>query len=435
MLQHKIQFTLQKVAIAWMFALVTVNLPYVAIHALGIPAILIGLVLGLYPFFGPFQPFFGRFTQSHPLLGYYRTPYLLLGFFIGSIIFPFVPGLLQQVEGGSVGAAILLFILFFIFGTAIALMANTFLDLLSDVTTDDSRGTVTAAAWTGQTLAIALWAFVFRLIMPIYSHEAMLQLYIITPVVVMIIGFLSVVGLEPRHRDKEPHATEVNPLNESLALLTTGRMARRFFLFVTLSLLSIFLQDILQEPLGGDLFGMTAGETTIFSDYLQQCGGGRHDASRHYRNRQARRRESKALDGGSKTDRHDRRGSAQSLDFCCWRGVHWPVHRSLFQLALLLNGLCIGVFTFGSVTMMANMTVPGKTGKYLGVWSLGQALGLGLSFIIAGSLYSMLIGSQLFSPQLGYALIFTLEAAVMGWCVWSLQPADATELRRQAAVA
>lgn len=434
MLQHKIQFTLQKVAIAWMFALVTVNLPYVAIHALGIPAILIGLVLGLYPFFGPFQPFFGRFTQSHPLLGYYRTPYLLLGFFIGSIIFPFVPGLLQQVEGGSVGAAILLFILFFIFGTAIALMANTFLDLLSDVTTDDSRGTVTAAAWTGQTLAIALWAFVFRLIMPIYSHEAMLQLYIITPVVVMIIGFLSVVGLEPRHREKEPHATEVNPLNESLALLTTGRMARRFFLFVTLSLLSIFLQDILQEPLGGDLFGMTAGETTIFQIIFNSAVAvgmtlaaiiGTVKLGDENRKLSIEAQKQIATTGGI--------GTIFGFLLLAWSALAGtPLS---FQLALLLNGLCIGVFTFGSVTMMANMTVPGKTGKYLGVWSLGQALGLGLSFIIAGTLYSLLIGSQLFSPEVGYALIFALEAAVMGWCVWSLQPADATELRRQAAPA
>jgi BCD family chlorophyll transporter-like MFS transporter len=108
---------------------------------------------------------------------------------------------------------------------------------------------------------------------------------------------------------------------------------------------------------------------------------------------------------------------------------------TLFQVALFINGLCVGVFTFGSVTMMADMTVPGKTGKYLGVWSLGQAVGLGLSFIVAGLLHSLFVASGLFAPATGYALIFTLEAAVMGWCVWSLRPADAEALEPKAVTA
>jgi len=429
--QHKIQFTLQKVAIAWMFALLTVNFPYVAAVELGIPLVLVGVMLGLYPFWGPFQPFFGRFTQSHPILGYYRTPYLLLGFFVGGIIFPFVPTLTQQISAGSSVAVLALFLLFFIFGIAIALMANTFLDLLSDVTTDETRSNVTATAWTGQTLAIALWAFVFRQMMPTYSLEAMTRLYTITPFVVMGIGLLSVVGLEPRGRKLDAYQSNKSALSESFQLLTGNRMARRFFLFIALSLLAIFLQDILQEPLGGELFGMSIGQTTNFQIIFNASVAiGMTIAAIVGTIRLGD--ENRQLSMDAKKRIATTGGLGTMAGFMLLALSVFASSPLFFQTALFLNGLCVGVFTFGSITMMAGMTVPGKTGKYLGVWSLGQVVGLGLSFMIAGLLHSLFIGSGLFAPAVGYGLIFLIEAGVMGWCVWSLQPADAVELRRQA---
>lgn len=431
MTRHKLQFTLQKVAIAWMFALLTVNYPYVTIYALGVPAVLVGLMLGLYPFFGPFQPFFGRITQSYPLFGYHRTPYLLLGFLVGSLIFPFIPPLTLALSQGSWAAGMALFLLFFLFGICIALMANTFLDLLSDVTTDRTRSSVTAAAWTGQTLAIAVWALVFRFMMPVYSPESMFRLYALTPIVVMAVGFVSVAGLETRGERPASDAMDGNPLRGSLKLLTGSSMARRFFLFIALSLLAIFLQDILQEPLGGELFGMTAGETTIFQIVFNTTVAvGMAGAAVVGTIKLGDENRQLSMEAKKRIASYGALGAIAG--FMLLAAAALMAGPRLFQAALFLNGLCVGVFTFGSVTMMADMTVPGKTGRYLGIWSLGQAVGLGLSFMAAGLLHSMLIGSGLFAPAIGYALIFMLEAAVMGWCAWSLQPADARALAREA---
>jgi BCD family chlorophyll transporter-like MFS transporter len=432
MMQHRLQFTLQKVAIAWMFALLTVNFPYVTIFALGVPAVLIGLMLGLYPFFGPFQPLFGRFTQSHPVFGYYRTPYLLLGFLVGSLIFPFIPQLTLQMSEGSWAATVMLFLLFFIFGICIALMANTFLDLLSDVTTDETRSSVTASAWTGQTLAIAAWAFVFRLVMPVYSPEAMFRLYSLTPVVVMVIGILSVVGLEPRGRGLPRYSGDDSPLSESLQLLTGSPMARRFFLFIALSLLSIFLQDILQEPLGGELYGMTAGQTTSFQIIFNTTVAiGMTIAA--IVGTQILGDQNRRLSMDAKKRIATYGGLGTIVGFLLLASSALLPSPRFFQTALFINGLCVGVFTFGSVTMMVDMTVEGKTGKYLGIWSLAQAVGLGLSFMLAGLLHTLLIGSGLLAPSTGYATIFALEAITMAWCIWTLQPADARALEPRVA--
>lgn len=105
----------------------------------------------------------------------------------------------------------------------------------------------------------------------------------------------------------------------------------------------------------------------------------------------------------------------------------------LLYAAMALNGLCVGVFTFCAVTMMSDMTVEGETGKYLGLWSIAQALGLGLSFLVSGILHHVLVRSAVFSSTaIGYAMIFLIEAGFMLWCVLALRPTSVEKLRLQA---
>jgi BCD family chlorophyll transporter-like MFS transporter len=233
-----IQFVLSKFAIAWMFALVTVNFNRVAILEFGISAIVIATMIGLYPLFGPFQPLFGRLTSRYPLFGYRRSPYLLLGLLIGALVFPPMPTVLRAMSEGALWAVAAGFVLFFIFGLSIALMANTYLDLIAECTEEKQRSSVFAAAWTGQTLIIVVWASLFRWLMPEFREDALEQLYTLTPFVVMALGVLSVLGLEKRRSKEELAAlqkldtekmTNQNPVHHSLQLLTKNPQHKNFF--------------------------------------------------------------------------------------------------------------------------------------------------------------------------------------------------------------
>lgn len=268
-----IQFVLSKFAIAWMFALVTVNFNRVAILEFGISAIVIATMIGLYPLFGPFQPLFGRLTSQYPLFGYRRSPYLLIGLLTGALVFPPMPTVLRAMSEGALWAVVAGFVLFFIFGSAIALMANTYLDLIAECTEEKQRSSVFAAAWTGQTLIIVVWASLFRWLMPEFSQDAMQQLYTLTPFVVMVLGVLSVLGLEKRRSKEELAALQEqdaekmmnkNPVGDSLRLLTKNPTAQKFFLFIALCFMGIFSQDLLQEILAGEVFQMSVGESTVF---------------------------------------------------------------------------------------------------------------------------------------------------------------------------
>lgn len=439
----KLQFTLSKLGIAWMFALVTINFNRVTIYELGISALLIGVMIGLYPFFGPFQPMFRRITDRYPILGYRRSPYLVIGMVGGSLVFPFLPRVAEAMAAGSTLAVAAGFVLFFFFGAMIALMANTYLDLIADCTREDERGSVFAAAWTGQTAIIVVWAGVFRWFMPEYSPAQMQALYTLTPFLVTVLAIASVWRLERRLSLQEiaqlrvtaadPIANTMNSIRSSLLLTRTNPTARMFFAFIVFTFLGIFTQDLVQEVWAGDVFRLNAGESTVFQQIFNgvvTVGMGMTAALG------ARALGMKARSDALPMDAKKRiaalGGVAAAIGFVLLAIASLTAQLALANLAFVIVGFTVGVFTFAAVTMMSDMTVEGQTASYLGLWSIAQALGLGTSFITGGALRAVLVESGLLSAPAGYAVIFLVEALFMAGCVLMLRGVGVEGLRRDA---
>lgn len=412
-----LQFALHKVGIGWMFALLTINFNRVTIGDLGITALLVTAIIGVFPFFAPIQPSFRLLADRFPLFGYRRTPYLLLGMLVASLVFPALPVVALGLSRGAPGALMAGFGLMVVFGLAIALIANTFLDLITEVTVERSRGGVFAVAWIAQTASIMVAASVMQALMPVYTPGAMQLLYNLTPLIVGALALLGVLGVEPRlSRDQlalqlPARAASDTPL-AALSVLGANRPARGFFAFVLLALMGIFLQDAILEVFGGEVFGMTPGETASFQQVwnggvlvamLAANGALGALAARVTHERLARVRRVLVHVGGL--------GTALSLG---WLSLIALTGRSdQLYAALVLMGVSTGAFTAVAVTMMAEMTVEGASGRYLGLWSMAQAFATGLSFVGAGALHTALIGSGVLTTRLGYAWIFGVEAALM----------------------
>lgn len=436
-MKTKLQFTLSKLGIAWMFALITVNFNRVAIVDLRVPALIVAVMIGLYPFFGPFQPMLRRVTDRFPIGGYRRSPWLVLGMVSGALVFPFLPTVVVAMSAGVLWAYAAGFVLFFWFGLMIALMANTYLDLISECTREDERSGVFAAAWTGQTAIIVVWALIFRWMMPDYSFERMQLLYTITPVIVAVLAVASVWKLEqPSGAQFAMHsapATGLNTLRSSIQLLRGNSTAQAFFAFIVFTFLGIFTQDLIQEVWAGELFGMRVGESVIF----QQIFNGMVTIGMAFMGifaaKQMAARKLKALPMAQRKRIASVAAAAATASFVALALASLLSSASLAIPAFFAMGLSVGVFTFSSVTMMSDMTVPGQTENYLGLWSIAQAIGLGSSFILSGVLHSLLIGSGLLPASAGYAVIFGIEGGLMLMCAALLRDASEESLRRKAA--
>lgn len=432
------QLMLPKVGIAWMFALLTINYNRVTIFDLGISALLLTFLLGIYPLFAPIQPLIGRWIDRHPVAGYRRSPYLFLGMVGSGLLFPLLPWIAIELRNVNPLALLLGIVVMAAFGFGIALIANTYLDLVAENTDERSRGGVFAVAWTAQTAAISLWAYVFQQRMPIYSVELMQSLYNLTPLVCLLTTAIGIWGLEKR-LDADaiasirtaPVRAEVagNPL-DALRVLRENSAARRFFGFVFLTITAIFLQDAILEVYGASVLGMSLAETSTF----QQVWNGAVLIAMLLtnpviaivsRNVRASTEELPAY----------KRWIASIGAFIATLGLGMLAQAALraesqsLYLALALMGLGTGIFTAVSVTLMSDMTIEGATGRYLGLWSMAQAFATSFAFVASGALYTALIESGFLEPGKGFALIFTLEGLTMLLCLAVLQSVSVARFR------
>lgn len=425
MRRRALQLALPKVGIAWMFALLTVNFNRIAIFDLRIAAVVVTLLLGIYPLLAPTQPLFGRWIDRHPLFGYRRGPYLLLGMVGSGLLFPLLPWVAVGVQRGDPLALLSGAMIMVLFGLGIALIANTYLDLVVETTDERSRGGVFAVAWTAQTAAIVVWAAVFQRLMPDFSLEGMQQLYNLTPLICLATTMLGVIGLERparmtpvvlRDRSRDPVG---NP-REALRVLRQNAPARFFFLFVFLAIVAIFMQDAILEVYGSSVLGMSLGESAT----LQQIWNGAVLVAMLIASPAvalaARSR------GGADLSSLKRRVASSgalvaALGLCMLAIAASRADQSTLALTLVVMGLGMGVFTAVTVTMMSDMTIEGATGRYLGLWSMAQAFATSAAFVIGGALHTALIESGWMAAGPGFALIFAIEGGTMMAALMALQ--------------
>ena len=415
-----LRLALPKLGVGWMFALLTIDFNRIAIFELGLAAVLITGLLAMHHFLSPFQVVSGRIADRYPIFGLRRTPYLLLASLIGSLVFLVLPTVVHDMAAGSNLAMLAAFGLFFVYGIAIAFMGDTHHALIAEVTDPRSRGAVISIVWSFTILSTIIAAIIFNIVRQEYSLVAMQRLYNLTPLVVMSSALLGVIGLEKRLKGEalikvtqqaRTVTPEGNAIQAAIKILTENSHARGFFIFVFITIFSIFLQDNILEVFGAEVFNMPVTETTRFQPLW---GGGVLIGMLLMGALSAlftiKKRTIAAIGCY---------GTATGMTLLALAAL---LHQANFvSPALILMGLFTGFFNVGALSMMMDMTIDGATGLFMGLWGVAQAFGNGLASFSGGGLHTALIETGLLSPNIAYFTIFGIEAmgmvlaAIMLW--------------------
>ncbi len=431
-----LRLAIMRVGAGWMFALLTFNFNRTAIADLKVIALIVATLIGLHHFISFFQVYWGHMADRHPIFGFRRTPYILLSSLVGSLIFLALPTIAagmanpeqvaawqaQGIQFSSAALALnqqpwlamlLAFVLIFIFGVAMAANGSSSNALVAEVTNERDRGIVIAVVWLVIIVSGIFTAAVSRVVMPDFDIAKMQQLYNLTPIIVMVAAVIGVIGMERRISREEHQKLLAVQKTEGESPFDTLRLASkvmksnahigRFFMFVLLGIMGIFLQDAVLEPLGAEVFGMIQEETARFQ---QVWGVGAilgmlliGILSVIYRIP----RKTVAIIGGL--------GIAAGLILIAVSAATYQ--RGLIDPALMLMGISIGLFDVGALAMMMEMTVDESVGFYMGLWGMAQGLGNGVANVLSGALHTGLIETGLMSVAGGYAFIFGFEALVM----------------------
>lgn len=362
---------------------------------------------------------FGYYSDRHTIAGYRRTIYILLGGSLAALILISSPRIVQWIAASPVpGRVIPGFLFFLLEGISTYIAGTAYLSLITDLTEAGERGQVTGWVWTLLMVGIIITGILSGFTLTPYSIARVNFLFTAGAVAAIAMMVIALLGQESRTTTAP--SVDDGKLTDAFKAILGNRQARWFGAFLFLSMFSYFMQDVLLEPFGGEVFGLPPAETTRFNAYM---GVGVVAAM---------------LYGGMRLIPKLGKSRTTSLgiflmaaSFGSLALSSYFVFARLLPLVILLLGVGAGFFTVGGVSLMMDMTTARYTGMFVGAWTLVQAFAKGPTAIVGGALYTGFASFGLSTGQ-AYAGVFLLEALGLLVSVAFLRQVTVEQFRRSA---
>ncbi len=414
----------------------------VMIEELRVPALIAAGAIAMHQFVSPTRIWFGQMSDSKPLFGHHRSGYV----WIGAALFTAISFIAVQIVwqlGSSLEAtgwsqttylwAGVLALAFGIYGLALSASSTPFAALLVDVSDEDNRSKLVSIVWSMLMVGIIVGAIVssgllreISLDTPIEQLQASVnRLFLIVPAIVLVLTGIATVGVEKKY---SRFGTRSNPgnrddqigLGEALRVLTASRQTGIFFTFLLVMSISLFMQDAVMEPYGGEVFGMAISETTQLNAFFGMgtligiASTGFLVVPRL---------------GKQNTTKLGCICAAVCLGLIIMAG--FTEKPEMLMGSLVLYGLASGIITTGAISLMLDLTAAETAGTFIGAWGLAQAIARGLSTVSGGAVLDL--GRLLFGvPVLSYGLVFATQAVGMILAVVLLRRVNIHEFRENA---
>jgi len=364
----------------------------------GLNLTLVSVVIGIHYFAAFVAIPLGHQSDRRPWRGYHRTPYILFGTALTALttaVAPFAAFLLAR-QGGSLTAAMVGAALFLLMGVGMYVAGTAYLSLITDLTVEEERGKVVAITWAMMMVGILAGVFLSIRVMENYSPEGLVVLFLV--MAGLLVG-LTVLAIWRQERPRAAQRSEqALTLKQAVRVLTISQQTRFFFAFLFAGIFFQFVQQMALEPFGGDVFGLSVKETTLFNAYQMVgvlLGMGLSGA---WLARRIGKKSTTAI------------GSLLAgLGFGLLTLSSSGQHLLLVRPSILVTGLGTGIFTVGGLSLMMDLTVAEQVGLFMGAWTLSQALANGLGSVGGGVLHDLGL-ARLGSEAGAYALVFGVEA-------------------------
>ncbi|MEC4813929.1 MAG: BCD family MFS transporter [Scytonema sp. PMC 1069.18] len=414
----------------------------VMIDELKVPALIAAGTIAMHQFVSPARVWFGQMSDAKPLFGYHRTGYV----WMGALLFVLTAFLAVQVIwqlGSSLQAGswtiqtyawvALLSLVFALYGLALSASSTPFTALLVDVSDDDNRSKLVGTVWSMLMVGIIIGAIVSSGLLKQIALDAPLEilknqinrLFLIVPAVAFGLCLIGTIGVEKKYSRYAMRSTVTDredkiTLGKALQVLTASRQTAIFFTFLLLLTLSLFMQDAVLEPYGGEVFKMTIAETTMLNAFF---GTGTLLGL--------------ILTGFAIAPRLGKKNTtklgciAVAICFGLIILAGTTENPKLLQWTLILFGFASGVTTTGGLSLMLDLTAAETAGTFIGAWGLAQAMARALATVSGGAMLNL--GKTLLStPILSYGLVFATQAVGILVALWFLSQVNVTEFQQNA---
>ena len=402
--------------------LTTSTLNRLMVVELALPAVLPGLLVGLHYAVQITRPNWGFLSDS----GGNRTRFIVLGMaalalggFLAALGFVVMADTFWMGMSISIAAYVLI-------GLGVGASGTSLLALLATATHPRRRAAAATITWLMMIFGIAVTATVVGKLLDPYSPALLLKLVAGVGVLVVAVTGLAIWGIERRHGGVAQPQSAPQSFRIGMAEIWAEPRARHFTLFIFLSMVAYFMQELILEPYAGLAFGLTPGQSTQLSG--AQNGGvffGMLTVGIAATGLRIGSLRLWVIVGCM--------GSAAALLAIALAGqVAGGI--ALLQPAIIALGLFNGMFAVAAIGSMMALAGEGREqreGTRMGLWGASQAIAAGAGGLIGAALVDM--ARHLMDVSTAFGVVFALEAGIFAGS--ALMAAHIIDARRPPAMA
>ncbi len=402
---------LVQAALGSIVVLATSTMNRVMVVELALPAILPGALVGWHYAVQILRPRFGFGSD----MGGRRTPWIIGGMAtlgIGSVLAALSIGWMETSTAAGIALAILGFLLI---GVGVGAAGTSLLVLLATRVDERRRAAAATLVWLMMIVGFVVSTLVVGQLLDPYSAARLVVLTAAVSVVALCVTLAAVYRIElpPTSHATATVASDTEApakpsFREALEQVWGEPQARRFTIFIFVSMLAYSAQDLILEPFAGSVFGMTPGQSTTLAGVqhggvllgmllVALCctviGGPRLGSLRMW-----------TIIGCLASAL-----MLLGLAIAGWVGGDWPLKQNVFLLGVA-NG-AFAVAAIGSMMSFAGVGRESREGVRMGLWGASQAIAFAVGGF-CGAAASDLARVWFDSQGLAYGLVFATEAVL-----------------------
>ncbi len=396
---------LVQTALGAIVVLTTSALNRVMVVELALPATLPGVLVGIHYALQMLRPRWGYGSD----MGGRRTPWILGGMAVlalGGVLAAAATALMGSAFWPGLALAILAFLMI---GLGVGAAGTSLLVLLAARVDEKRRAAAASIVWIMMIAGFILTTAIGGRLLDPYSPERLVAVSAGVSVIAMIVATIGVLGIEgPTPARPAAEAAAKPPFRRAIAEVWAEPEARRFTLFIFLSMLAYSAQDLILEPFAGSVFGRTLGESTQLSSL--QNGGTLAGMVLV------------AIVGSAFGGRFAHTLKAWTIGGCLFAAAVMlllaasPLLGEAFPLAPAFFALGVGNGTFAAAAIASMMKMVGegqekREGTRMGMWGAAQAVAFGLGGL-AGAAAMDVARIALGTPHVAYAAVFIVDALI-----------------------
>jgi BCD family chlorophyll transporter-like MFS transporter len=414
-----LRLSLFQVSVGMALVLLVGTLNRVMIVELGVPASLVAVMIALPVLWAPFRALVGFRSDTHrSRLGWRRVPFIWMGTLVqfgGLAIMPFA---LLVLGGrgdsaswpawiGPAGAGLA----FLLVGAGLHTTQTAGLALATDLAPIESQPKVVGLMYVMLLVGTIASAAVFGIALADFTPGRLIQLIQATAVATLVLNTVSLWKQETRRPSRGPITGPDPSFGDSWRRYASASDVRRRLVAIGVGTMAFSMQDVLLEPFGGQILGLSVAATTALTGTLA-LGGLLGFALASY-----------VLGRGADAYRMSMAGAATGIPafgmVMLSAGLDSVVS---FGFGTLLVGFGAGLFGHGTLTATMRGAPKAQTGLALGAWGAVQATTAGVAVALGGLIADAVgalaergafgVGGAA-SRSIGYVTVYGIEVLLL----------------------